>query len=57
LIFRTEIIFLEIVELPTQSTVLAGAAYKLGIYIEIIHRTTRVDSYKQNMELHIDPAD
>jgi hypothetical protein len=37
--------------------VLEGVAYKLAIYIEIIHRTTRVDNYKQNMELHIDPAD
>jgi hypothetical protein len=57
LIFRTEIIFLEIVELPAESTVLAGVAYNLAIYSELIHRTTRVDNYKQLMELHIDRAD
>jgi hypothetical protein len=47
------------VELPAESTVLAGVAHKLAIYeyIEFIHRTTRIDSYKQNMELHIDRAD
>jgi hypothetical protein len=44
------------VELPAESTVLAGVAYKLAIYIELIHRTTRVN-YKQNIELLIDRAE
>jgi len=44
------------VELPAESTVLAGVAYKLAIYIELIQRTARIDNYKQNMDLHIDRA-
>lgn len=55
LIFRTEIIFPEIVELSAGSTVLAGVAYKVAIHIELI-QMTRIDNYKQNMELHSDRA-
>jgi hypothetical protein len=56
LIFRSEIRFLEIVELPAESTVYAGVVQKLAIYtyIELVHRT-RIDNYTHK-ELHIDCA-